>query len=269
MPVPTKKSETPKFNVDDEVIVEIDGKDVKCTVEALGIKDEKTGKKMIRVHNSAESESYDCFPEELKPAKKSAKKEDPEEDEEKPAPKKKKVEEPEEEEDEKPKAKKSGGFFKNTKPAEDFVGGLPIGDWEALIFNGQTDDKGKGFNVFLELVGVNAEESDKVNGVKQRVFYQIFNDKGEFNEQGTSFLKRDLIKVGYEEEDLDSIDDSSMDSLKDDLNLLLKKLRKREPWISIKVGVQKNDPSRTNTYIQGLMDGQEDKPENPLENSDK
>lgn len=272
MPVTTSKANALKFEVGEEYIMDLSGDDVKVKCEALGKKDDD-GKKLISVIDETNAETYDCYPHELKalPAKK-GKKEDPEEEEVKPKKTKKaESEEQEEEEKVKPKGKTSGGFWSKTKTAEDFATGLPIGTWEALAFNGESEDKGKGWNIFLEVVGVNADGDDakKVNGIKNRIYYQIFDKNGEYNEVGAGILRKDLIKVGFTEDDLNSMDDSSPDSLREDLDLLLKKLRKREPWISVKIVKQKNDDRYTQCYIQGLMEDQDDKPANPLEGFDK
>jgi hypothetical protein len=251
MPVKTAKIE---FAVGDEVIMDLDGTDTPAKVVKF------KGNNII-VEDSDGSE-YECEPHELtkKPAKKSSKVvEEPEEEEEepKPAKKSKKTEEPEEAEEEpeeKPAAKKGKGW-NATKPAAKKDFGFPVGNWEALAFDGGTTEKGKAVSAFIDLVGVNDEA---VTGIQQRKNYTLKDDKGSWNDDGIGFFKADLIDLGFTEDQIDAVD---QDELAESVAKLLKKLRKMEPWVSVRA---KKKGDYINVFIQGLMDNQEDKPENPL-----
>lgn len=148
------------------------------------------------------------------------------------------------------------GGWNSTKPVVNTgAGGFPVGTWEALAFNGAAEEKeGKGVNAYIEYVGVH---DDDVNGKKQRQYFNIKDDAGNWGE-GVGYFKGALVTLGYDEDSLE-IDE---DDLVEDLNRLLKKLRKMEPWVSLKVKEGKS--GYTNVYLNGLMDDQNDKPTNPL-----
>lgn len=270
MPV---KAKAAKFTKDDKVMVDIDGTDTLCTVTKL--------KGDNYIVTDEEGTVYECEPHELTlatdeeeeeetPKKKSAKKPaaEEEEEEETPAPKKKKAapESEEEEEEEKPakkavKGKKKGGLgWNDTAPAEAAKSfGLPPGQWEALAYNGVCEaGKGEGIQAYIEYVGVH---DDEVTGKTQRGYYTIVDEKGNPSE-GIGYFKRDLITLGFTEEQLE-IDESDNETVIEELNKLLKKLRKMEPWVTISVKVNAKTGNST-LYLNGVMDDQEDKPANPL-----
>lgn len=266
--------------------MDLDGDEVKCTVKKI----KADGNYLVE---DEEGTVYQCEPQELKPAKgkKAAPVEDDEDDEEdKPAPKKKKAAPVEEDDtddsddsddsdDEKPAPKKnkkivdedeseedSGKMaakskapsWNKAKPAQQSAVGLPVGNWEALAYTGACVVEGKGIQAYIEYVGVH---DDDVNGKTQRAYYTLKDDKGVWTE-GTTYFKRDLITLGFEEEDLEVADDSDDEEFAEAITKILKKLRKREPWVSIKIKDGKGGYTRL--FLNGLMDDQDDKPENPL-----
>jgi hypothetical protein len=250
MPV---KAKAVKFAVGDKVSVDIDGTDTECKVTKL------KGENYIVADE--DGTTYECEPHELKPLEEeeetSKKKKKPaaEEEEETPAPKKKKA--AAEEGEETPKKKKGGLGWNATAPADEVKAfGLPVGQWEALAFNGVCEGgKGKSLLAYVEYVGVH---DDEVTGKTQRAYYTIIDEKGQPSE-GIAYFKRDLLTLGFTEEQLE-IDE---DEVEDELNKLLKKLRKMEPWVTINVKAN-SKTGQTNLYLNGIMDDQEDKPANPL-----
>lgn len=268
MPVPAKSKH--EFAVDDDVIMDLDGEPTPVKVTKL----KSGGNYMVEDNDGS---TYECEPHELS-AKKAAKKkkaepeeeeeetpkkkkkaapepEEEEEEEEKPAKKKKKPADEEEEEEETKPAKKGKGWFNKTEAVKGKGNvGLPVGKWEALAYNGAAEEKGKGIQVYIEYAGVHDED---VNGKTQRQYFTLVDEKGKPSD-GVGYFKGAMETLGFSEEDLE-IDE---DDMVEELNRLLKKLRKREPWVSITVKEGKG--GYNNLYLNGLMDDQEDKPENPL-----
>lgn len=263
MPV---KASKPEHTVGEKVIMVMeDGEEI--PVEITKLKGDNF------VVEDDQGTTYECEPHEIKPLKKKAKKEEPEEEEEKPVKKKKaEPEEPEEEEtpkkskkssdkeddgDSKPAKKKSWSDFKAAEKNKAM--GMPVGNWEALAFNGlaEEDEKTDKVTAYVEYVGVGDEA---VSGVTQRGYYSIRDDNGSYTE-GVGYWKRDMMELlGLEEDEIDeAIDDKDPT---DGMNSIMKKLRKKEPWASIRVKKGKGD--NNNLYLQGLMDDQDEKPKNPL-----
>jgi hypothetical protein len=262
--MPAKVASKVKFAVGDEVTFEMNDDTVTGTVKKM-----KGANYMVE---DGEGTVYECEPSELTaveeetPAPKKKKAAVEEEEEETPAPKKKKAAAEEEEEEEAPKKKgakpaaKGSTGWNSMKPAEESKGGgLPIGDWEALAYTGLAEEGEKGLSAYIEYVGVH---DDDVNGKTQRAYYNLKDADGEWSE-GATYFKRDLLILGFEEEQLELSDEDDNDAIIEEFNKLLKKLRKMEPWVSIKVKPAKK-AGYTTLYLGGLMDDQEDKPENPL-----
>lgn len=157
-------------------------------------------------------------------------------------------------------AKKGGkkslkGSFNSVPPADPRALGIPPGNHEALITEGLADTNDKGTSVYLQYVAVNGE----VDGHSSRRFYGIYDADGDPNEQIIGFLKTDLMMLGLWDEDTE-VDDSTVESIVEDLNVILKKLKKMQPWVSIRVQ-QKGE--YLNIFLQQLMDDQDQKPDLP------
>lgn len=252
-----------KFAIGDLVLIDMTG-DGQFTVPAeiieLNPKDDKGKKigdyKVTVTEGEDAGVNYDCATAELqaKPAKKAGTKVKPEPE---PEPEEAEPEEQPAKPANKKAVKASGPGWNDVKPAPEVTGGFPLGNHEALIYSGECVEQEDGrIRVTLDFVGVNDK---KVEGVTQKLFCAVRNEKGEWNQQGLEYLKRDLFKIGFTEEDL-AIDD---DTLVEDLNTLLKKLKKRTPWVAIRVVQQRNNTQYTQLYIQTLMDDQGSKPEIP------
>lgn len=277
--MPVKADSKPKVAVGDDVIIEMNDEELKCTVSKI----KSSGNIIVE---DAEGSTYECEPHEVKPAK-AAKKKAADEEEEEETPKKKKAAVEEEDDEPAPKKKKAAAEeddepapkkkkaaddddepaapkkkklgWGSQAPAEQKNVGFPVGNWEALAFNGAPEAEKKKLSAFIEYVGVHDEE---VKGKTQRVYYQLKDDKGNWLE-GVGYFKRDLLLLGFSEEQLELTDEDDDEAVIADLTKLLKKLRKMETWVSLKA---KHDKTREyiNLFLNGPMDDQDDKPENPL-----
>lgn len=246
MPKVTK--EVAKFKVDDEVIMDLNGEDVPCKVVKL-----KGGNYITEDKDGSE---YECEPHELTIAEKKKKAPAAEaEDDTPPAkPKKQAAAEVEDEPtpDKTPAKTKVKGW--NDAKAATSKAGFPIGNWEALAFNGACESDGKKLSAYVDFAGVNDEA---VEGLTQRIYWTLKDEKGQWTE-GVTYMKGALLTLGFKEEQLE-IDESEVE---EELNKLLKKLRKTEPWVTVRAKEGKG--GYVNLYLNGLMDDQSDKPENPL-----
>lgn len=250
MPKPSTKTVS-KFAIGDRVLLDMDdGKGHVVPCEVIGLDPDPKHKALAYKVSTDDGEQYDCEPHEVEaaPAGKAKAKPSPEEKPEEQA-------EEETEEPAKPTAKKGGGW-NATKPAGPQAKGLPLGNHEAIIYEGVVEETGKKISAYLSVIGVNSKEA---HGHTSRIYFNIRDEKGEWNDQGNAIFKQRLVDIGYTEEELE-LDESN---LVEDLQTLLKKLKKKLPWVSIKVVPQKTNPAYTNIFIQGLMDDQENKPEIP------
>lgn len=135
--------------------------------------------------------------------------------------------------------------------------GLPKGNWEALIIDMDCAETEKGISAYFEIVGVSDAE---VEGKTTRKYYQLFDAAGEAQEQGIGFFKQDLVNVGIDEDDIE-VQGEDNEELIASIKKIMKKVVKTEPWITITVKEGKNN--YMNTYINGLMENQKEKPANP------
>lgn len=241
MPKPKagKKPTTPNWKEGDDVQFELDGDTLtgKVTKVAEDGVEVKVGKTV-----------YECTNDEITKAEESA------EEEETPEPE---PDEPDADEPKKGKGKgKSIATTFNAIPRSEGGGpGLPKGQWEVLITGGDVSETDKGINLYLELTGVNDPD---VEGVVGRKYYNLTDDAGNWQEMGVGILKNDLVNLGVDEDSISIEEDSAVDDLKS----IVKKLVKKSPWATVKV-VDAKKAGYTNTYINGLMENQDEKPENP------
>jgi hypothetical protein len=149
--------------------------------------------------------------------------------------------------EEKPKTKSLASMFESAEPAK---AGPPLGRHEALITGVSDFDKETGLSVSFECTIVN---DDEFAGRKAFLNYGILkrDDEGETPAQGLGYLKRDMELLDHP---LDGPED------KDDLLKQMQAVADEEIWVNIEV---KKNGQYTNTYLQGVQEDQDDKPERP------
>ena len=175
--------------------------------------------------------------------------------EEKPAKKavKKKAEAEEKEEKKAKGGKKVDAFaeqLRKTKAAS--AGGfLADGDYEGLITEiNYKENEEKGDSVGVKYTVVNNSDED-LNGKSAVSFYNVTTPEGEAS-QGLEYLKRDLISLGIEEDDLDAV------ASKEEFIDLLNNLAEEQKWVEFKVTTRKGF---SNVFLQSVFEDQDEKPE--------
>lgn len=157
---------------------------------------------------------------------------------------------------EKSSTRSYGKLFSSKKPADQGAFGFPLGNWEALAVGGECAENDKGVSAFIDFVGVNDAD---VEGKSQRIYSQLFDTDGEPLD-GISFFRKNLIILEIVDEDWEP-EGESLDELIEEINQVLKKIKKKLPWVTVQT--KKGKGGYTNTYLQGLMENQEEKPELP------
>lgn len=151
------------------------------------------------------------------------------------------------------KKKKGGGdslasAFNKAKPAA-VGGGLPEGQFEALITGAEVRKDDNGTFVDFEATLVNTDDAEH-DGRTGRMSYMLLDADGD-EAPGMGYFKRDLALLGQETEFEDD----------DEFEAALEGLAEEEPWMSITV--KQNKQGYSNIYLNGLQEDQEDKPERP------
>jgi len=248
-----KKPAEPVFAIGTEVVFDNDGTEMRGVVKLINTEGE------YEVLADDDGQIYICAEHEISEAP-------PAEEEE--TPKKKTVVKgkpskgkPQEEEE-----PKKGKTAKGTKRslADEFkelesqgpVGFLDPGDYEALVSGGgcEVKDDGK-MSAWYELTVVN-DENEENNGKTTRRFFNVTDEDGKLT-QGSKILKGDLEVMEFEEDDFDI----QAEDYEEYFTELLGKLKKKLPWVLIRTREGKG--GFLNTYLQGLCENQEDKPELP------
>lgn len=239
MPKPAKAA--PEFAKGNSVTFELEGETVTATIT----KDLKEGNYECKVDDTGAI--FQCEANELTLV------------EDKPEPK---VKDKKKEKEESPAKKKGKTEEKNTRSkASSFKdikatggGAIPIGKYEAIVFEAEVTDTEKGAVQFvMNNVVVN---DDDITGKTQKAFYGVLDEDGNYTE-GAGILKGHLILLGFDDDDFDDTDQSTREFMRQ----LADKINKRQPWVAIKVIEGKN--GYTNVRYETLMADQQDKPEIP------
>lgn len=245
-----EEKETPEYEIGQDVQFDWDGKDCIGTITKVNAKKKELDVEGDDIPPGTVCTFDECTIVKKGKVKKEKEKEEPEEEPEKPA---------------KTSGKGKGLSLKdklNAKPpAESGPMGLPEGTHECLVVDGLCETNAKGTSAYLEFCIVNSED-EELNGRSGRKFYQLIDPDGEALD-GVSYLKADGMLIGMMDEEFE-LEGDTLEEIVDEFNAVLKKLKKKEPWVSVNVVPGKGQYK--NIYLQSLMEDQEDKPEKPEKN---
>lgn len=168
------------------------------------------------------------------------------------------VEEQQEEEvEEKPKAKLKPGkpapkatgkgtsfadVFANTAVAEDSAGGYPNGrhvvNCTEYVREGDENER---CSVYIQTEG---PEGSEIEGMSSRLYWNILDDDGNAH-SGLEYLKRDLQKMGYDLNDISTLDD---------IDGALQQVVDNNSQMEITVKPRRDDPDKQNIFFNSLVE---------------
>ncbi len=144
-------------------------------------------------------------------------------------------------------------LFNKAEKKEGGGGGIPPGEWDALLVEAGYTVTENGHAAFFQYVGTNSDEEEVFGKSSKKMFFLIDKD-GNPNENGWDYFKTDLVTLGFEEELEDEVDSDEMDRI-------LKKIAKKQPWVELNVVPRKDDPRYNNIYVNAMKEDQDDKPD--------
>lgn len=147
----------------------------------------------------------------------------------------------------KPAAKGKGSsfasVFASAPVAEDAgAGGYPPGrhvvNITGYVREGDEDEK---CSVYFETEG---PEGSEIEGLSSRIYWNLLDDGGEAS-KGMEFFKRDIVKMGYSLDDIETLDhvDAAMQQVVDN-----------GTQCEITVAPRRDDPEKMNIYFNGLVE---------------